>query len=254
MRRRIVGSLQGSMGTGNGNFVALPDLVGKGSLAQLLAERDICAKEIPCIAFQKTDTPLANMLEEEWELVVISAPEAASLFVEAWIAAGRPRTDVACVGKKTKKALADNGMDGALLVLSAASGKDLAATTKPTKSRRVLLPVSVRARPDLQKMLEANGFSVLRLDIYDTVSVEWSEQQQRDAEMCSTVALASPSAIQIWRERVGTQCPVVCFGESSASACRTAGFEHVSSAARKGLEGWADEIARVATYDKTKAS
>jgi uroporphyrinogen-III synthase len=227
-------------------FVALPDLIGGGgSLARLLSERGVSAVEIPCIAFQPTDVGLDSIItEEDWEFVVISAPEAASIFAGAWVAAGRPAVAVACVGEKTRRELENRGLNSTAFAITAASGQDLAARARRTRTGRVLLPVSLRARTDMQEALEERGFSVRRVDVYDTVSVAWSDLQLSEAAQCSVVALASPSAIEVWAHRVGTRQHAVCFGESSAEGCRRAGFRRVSFPKQKGLQGWADECAR----------
>jgi uroporphyrinogen-III synthase len=55
---------------------------------------------------------------------------------------------------------------------TAATAKELiAALPSPVPScRRVLLPVAVKAKKEMEESLEARGFQVLRLDIYDSVS------------------------------------------------------------------------------------
>jgi len=56
------------------------------------------------------------------------------------------------------------------------------------------------------------------------------------------VALASPSATEIWAERVGTRHPAACIGETSADACRRAGFSQVFFPESPGLDSWADAV------------
>jgi uroporphyrinogen-III synthase len=56
---------------------------------------------------------------------------------------------------------------------TAATAKELiAALPYPVcpSCRRVLLPVAVKAKKEMEESLEARGFQVLRLDIYDSVS------------------------------------------------------------------------------------
>lgn len=60
--------------------------------------------------------------------------------------------------------------------------------------------------------------------------------------MAAVVALASPSATEIWAERVGTSRPAACIGETSAEACRRAGFSQVFFPESPGLDGWADSV------------
>jgi hypothetical protein len=39
---------------GSSDYVALPDLIGKGKLQSLLSQRGVLSKEIPCMEFQST--------------------------------------------------------------------------------------------------------------------------------------------------------------------------------------------------------
>eukprot|EP00957_Ditylum_brightwellii_P160974 12255943-Ditylum_brightwellii.AAC.1 len=64
---------------------------GKGQLANLLDSKGIISYEIPCIAFERTKAPLSQILtQEEWEMVFISAPEAATIVLSAWCGAAKP--------------------------------------------------------------------------------------------------------------------------------------------------------------------
>ena len=56
------------------------------------------------------------------------------------------------------------------------------------------------------------------------------------------VALASPSAVKTWTERVGTEQSCACIGSTSATACREAGFERVFFPSNPGVEGWAQSV------------
>jgi hypothetical protein len=39
---------------GSSDYVALPDLIGKGKLQSLLSQRGVLSKEIPCMEFRST--------------------------------------------------------------------------------------------------------------------------------------------------------------------------------------------------------
>jgi uroporphyrinogen-III synthase len=58
-------------------------------------------------------------------------------------------------------------------------------------------PHAPSLRTELQIALEAKGFEVVRVDTYDSVSVEWSSDEQTLASTAVVVALASPSAIRV---------------------------------------------------------
>jgi uroporphyrinogen-III synthase len=72
--------------------------------------------------------------------------------------------------------------------------------------QRILLPVSVKARDDMQRMLEARGFAVHRVDAYDSASVPWNHEQTALAVSAPVVALASPTAIQVYLKKKRSTC------------------------------------------------
>jgi len=228
--------------------VALPDMIGgKGQLANLLDSKGIISREIPCIAFERNKAPLSQILtQEEWEMVFISAPEAATIVLSAWCEAAKPDIPFACVGEKTRNILLDAGIATAYppsFSHPPSSGKELISRLPgPQTSGRVLLPVSARARGDTEDRLRARGYSVERIDTYDTVAVAWTKEDSDAAAASTVVALASPSAIEEWVRRVGNDQRAVCFGGRSADACTRAGFASVSVSASPDIQGWADAI------------
>lgn len=230
-------------GTSSQPFVALTREKGKnGKFQKMLEKRGIVGRELPCIAFESLGAPLPAALQEEWEYVVVTSPEAASVFSEGWAAAGKPAIRVACVGTGTQQALLAVGVDP-VFVPSKATGKVLAAELPgPDRNGRVLYPASLKAATHVQDGLGARGFQVVRLNTYDTVSAAWTDSQMELGRTAAAVALASPSAAKIWAERMGTGHPAACIGETSAEACDKAGFRHVYFPESPGLDGWADSV------------
>lgn len=71
----------------------------------------------------------------------------------------------------------------------------------------------------------------------------WTDSQQALAKSVDIVTFASPSAVKIWSEKVGTAFTAVVIGPSSAKAATTCGFEKViSPEGSKGVGAWADTI------------
>eukprot|EP00960_Hanusia_phi_P000764 21130-Hanusia_phi.AAC.4 len=226
-------------------FVALTRELGKNSkLEKVLSEKGIRTVELPCIAFEAgTDAEtLPKALQEEWEYVVVTSPEAASVFLDAWREAGEPSLPVACVGAGTKQALQEGGIEPVFMP-SKATGKTLADELPgPRRSGRVLYPASAKARTEVQGGLTARGFSVTRLNTYDTVSATWSDKELQMGASAAVIALASPSAVKTWAERLGTKQYAACIGETSAAACKELGFEHVFWPESPGILGWAQAV------------
>ena len=63
------------------------------------------------------------------------------------------------------------------------------------------------------------------------------------------VTFASPSAVKIWKEKVGIKAKAVVIGPTSEKAAYNAGFEQVYSPKEgsKGLDPWAKLIIEVAS-------
>ena len=200
-------------------YVALPDLIGRGRLEDALERRGILGKEIPCMAFQSTGAPIAKLLTaEEWLFIIVTSPESASILVRAWHDAGNPDIPVACVGAETRAILRQGGLFPLDVPIrrqtqpgdGAGGGKELIAALPTIQGdpgvQRILLPVSVKARDDMQRMLEARGFAVHRVDAYDSASVPWNHEQTALAVSAPVVALASPTAIQVYLKKKRSTC------------------------------------------------
>ena len=200
-------------------YVALPDLIGRGRLEDALERRGILGKEIPCMAFQSTGAPIAKLLTaEEWLFIIVTSPQSASILVRAWHDAGNPDIPVACVGAETRAILRQGGLFPLDVPIrrqtqpgdGAGGGKELIAALPTIQGdpgvQRILLPVSVKARDDMQRMLEARGFAVHRVDTYDSASVPWNHEQRALAVSAPVVALASPTAIQVYLKKKRSTC------------------------------------------------
>jgi len=181
-------------------------------------------------------------VERDFRYVLLTAPKAAEIFLEAWDEAKRPDLQVACVGAETRRMVREKGLHPFATEHETATGSELIASLPLEKASRVLLPVSVKAGTSLQRELEARGFEVSRLDTYDTVPLGWGADELEMAKAARAVALASPTAIQTWAARMGTGHRVVCLGDKSAANCQAAGFTDVHVSRGIGIEGWADAV------------
>jgi uroporphyrinogen-III synthase len=230
----------------NNAIIALTREAGKNTkLEKILVSQGLRVEEIPCIAFEDgpdKDRLPAALVEKQWEYVVITSPEAADVFLDGWEKAGRPAVRVASVGSGTEQALRQGGVDP-VFKPSKATGKTLAAELPgPSAGGSVLYPASSKAKREVQDGLAARGFACTRLDTYDTVAATWTPQQHAAAAAAAVVTLASPSAVKVWAERVGTAAPAACIGETSAAACREAGFRRVYWPDSPGIDGWAAAV------------
>ncbi len=215
--------------------------------------------ELPCI--EHADGPDTEKLSptlstSHFDYIVITSPEAASVFASAWIEVGRPQLGtVAAVGKATEITLTKFGIDVAF-VPSKATAATLVKEMPPSKmavdegrATTVFYPASAKAQDTLQSGLEERGFNVLRLDTYDTVPASWNAEQTLLAQSATVACFASPSAVKAWLENTAEletpRALASCIGETSATACRKHHWEKddIFFPEKPGVDGWAMAVA-----------
>mmetsp|Transcript_38129 Transcript_38129/g.64926 ORF Transcript_38129/g.64926 Transcript_38129/m.64926 type:complete len:283 (-) Transcript_38129:189-1037(-) len=227
-------------------IVALTREFGKNDkLAALLAAQGVPTVEIPCIehGVGVDREALPGALGQPWGYVVCTSPEAAQVLLEGWIEAGKPESlwKVASVGAATSATLQSGG-----LCPDFEPTKATAATLAKELPERipmtVLYPASSLAASTLQEGLAARGFEPFRLDTYTTRPATWDAGALAAARASGVVTFASPSAVKVWTERVGTDTPAACIGETSAAASEKAGFSCVEFPEKPGMDGWATSV------------
>ena len=232
-----------------------------GKLQGLLDAHGVPWEELPCIAAERLAgfDELATALEtaaEEYSWIVITSPEAATVFVDALSSANAARRSadndrevaipkLATVGAGTAKVLAGAGL-AADFVPSKATGKVLSAELPaPSDGCPVLYPASALAADVVEGGLNARGIPTRRINTYTTVPAEWDAADLAAARSAQVVTFASPSAVRVWADRAGTGALAVCIGETSAAECVRVGFaeERVRCPDSPGVEAWAGAIA-----------
>ncbi|KAJ6335176.1 hypothetical protein OIU77_025189 [Salix suchowensis] len=171
------------------------------------AKHGISCLELPLI--QHTQGPdsdkLSSVLSDRlFDWIVITSPEAGSIFLEAWMEAGTPNVKVGVVGAGTTNIFAEimqsseRSLDVAFSP-SKATGKVLALELPNNGNKRctVLYPASANASCEIEKGLCNRGFEVVRLNTYTTVPVgHVDEMVLKQAISAPVVAVASPSAVR----------------------------------------------------------
>ncbi|GBG72605.1 hypothetical protein CBR_g12178 [Chara braunii] len=269
----------------SGQVVVVTRERGKnGKLMDLLGAQGVECLELPLIEYvDGPDSPkLVKALQaEEWAWVILTSPEAASVFLQNWEKAGRPALRMAVVGSGTGQVLLDaaaiaatqglNG-EGELLTIGFQPSKaqgvylaaelplpDLSPSPSPSAappsvatdvgvSRKVLYPASVKASHELEEGLAKRGFAVTRLNTYSTETVR---QLDRDrfarAVRSPVITFASPTAVRAWISHVAdAQCEwdgvAACIGSTTAEAAMRAGVKRVVYPTSPGMNGWVDVI------------
>ncbi|KAM3710466.1 hypothetical protein ACB094_01G033500 [Castanea mollissima] len=227
-----------------------------GKLIKALAKHGINCLELPLI--QHTQGPdldrLSSVLNDTtFDWIVITSPEAGSVFLEAWKAAGTPNVKVGVVGAGTASVF-EEVMQSSKQSLSVAfapsraTGKVLASELpKNGQKCRVLYPASAKASSEIEEGLSNRGFEVTRLNTYTTVPVHDVDQMLlQQALSTPVVAAASPSAVRAWIKLISDakwwSNSVACIGETTALAAKRLGLQNVYYPAQPGVEGWVGSI------------
>ncbi|KAI3938151.1 hypothetical protein MKW98_018707 [Papaver atlanticum] len=211
-------------------------------LINALAKHGINCFELPLI--QHTQGPDLDRLTTvlrgtSFDWIVITSPEAGSVFLNAWKAGGTPKAQVGVVGAGTATVFKDvlQSPQQSLSISfspSKATGKVLALELPKHGGGRctVLYPASMNAGNEIEMGLTARGFEVTRLNTYSTVPV-YDVDQMVLAQTLSApvVAVASPSAVRAWvnliSEAESWDNAVACIGETTALAAKRLGLKNV---------------------------
>lgn len=237
--------------------------------------------EMPCVAhavgpdvasFTELLDDNDGDLTKAFDYIVITSPESAKVFANlvdpSSSSSSLPK--IAAVGKATKKALTNLDIP-VFFTPTKANGKALSEELPPVdkvKLTKVLYPASAQADNTIQDNLEGRkdcSFSVTRLNTYDTVPVQFSDEQK--ATMMNDVDIAcfgSPSSVKAWIQNVdealgnteldeeekkkadGSNGNVVavCIGSTTAKECLNSGRWHANDIyypkISPGMEGWVD--------------
>ncbi|KAJ8762361.1 hypothetical protein K2173_007519 [Erythroxylum novogranatense] len=226
-------------------------------LIKALAKREISCLELPLIEHVEgpdLDRLPSILSDDSFDWIVITSPEAGSVFLNAWKAAGSPDVKIGVVGAGTASVFeevmrkSEQSLDIAFMP-SKATGKFLASELPKSgnKGCTVLYPASAKASNEIEEGLSSRGFEVVRLNTYTTVPVNHVDKRiLKQALSAPVIAVASPSAVRAWMNVVSEleQCDnsVACIGETTAAAARRLGLKNVYYPERPGFEGWVDSI------------
>ena len=230
-----------------GGKVALTRELGKNDRLKLLLDKDVETIELPCIMFG--DGNDLERLEAEIKLhdiVVITSPQSANIFIKKWIEIGKPNNiKVVTVGKGTSKPLLNVGID-VIFEPSDSTAKTLAKELPLDLGTTVLYPTSNIAENKLQESLESRGFIVTRIETYATIPSIWNDAQLYQAKNdIDIVAFGSPSAVRVWAKRCGIDYTAVVIGPTSEKEALKYGFQRViAPVGSKGLQTWAELISK----------
>lgn len=165
---------------------------------------------------------------------VLTSPEAARVFLEAWrtVSAGAHlELPLACVGKGTA-AVVEGAGAAVYFQPSRADAETLAAELPLERfGPRILYAASAIAPGTLQEGLSARGFEVERLDAYTTRAVQEPTEELLALMADTDVAtFGSPSAVRAWAQHCSRRPSCACIGGTSRAAAECRPPPHVRPA------------------------
>ncbi|KAI3522112.1 hypothetical protein L1887_11591 [Cichorium endivia] len=221
-------------------------------LITALEKHGINSLELPLIQHKQLpdlEKLISLLSTTSFDWIIITSPEAALVFLQAWKAAGTPSVKIAVVGSGTGSIFDETAPSLVAFTPSKATGKVLALELPKTSSERctVLYPASAKAGNDIEEGLSKRGFHITRLNTYTTEPVQHVDQTILQQALTATVvAVASPSAVRAWvnllPEPENWNGSIACIGETTASAARKLGLTSVYHPSSPGLQGWVDTI------------
>jgi len=207
--------------------------------------RDIECVEVPCIQTVNSQSAIDKLNHDLrlYDVILATSPNVARLLVSSWRRSGCPDIRVAAVGSGTAQILRSHGLVP-VYIPPIATGVSLGTSLPRYLGSSVLYPTSSLAPTAIPTLLRQRGFTVKRLDIYTTLPASWSREMQLAAAAVDVVALASPSAANVWHERIGTDIPAVTIGPTTSKRCHDLGFRCVveGSGSACTVQEWAAAI------------
>jgi len=184
-------------------------------LVAKLEEKGAVALVLPMVAFMPPDDPslldeaVRNVRNYDWVFVTSYNPWRA-MRERCWMSNTLPRdvfsgVKIAVVGPASADAVIKDGLSVAYVARKhqgTALAEELAGEVR---GKRVLLPRSDRANPDLVESLKRLGADVTEVCAYKTVRPQTSEKVAAMTEEADAVLFFSPSAAQHLEELLGRQ-------------------------------------------------
>ena len=218
--------------------------------------------EMPCIEHADGcdyESLAPTLLSQRWDYIAITSPEAAKVLASAWDGVRNDPLPVVAVGKATEARLRDSDIP-VTFVPSKATAKTLAAELELVSgksSTNVLYPASAKAKTTLQDGLTERGFTVTRLNTYDTITATWGDDEKKSSDKVQVACFASPSSVKGWLKNTenNTRVLAACIGETSATACKELGWEEnqIFFPENPGLDGWVEAIYKAIAVSKKES-
>lgn len=222
------------------------------SLLDLLEQRGAIPIHVPAIEFRRIDSAeIADVCErlQQFDWLVLTSQITARLFVEALIRLGYDveaklrDVQIAAVGRSTAAVMRDLGgqVD---LIPRVETGASLARELLDQEGlKRVLVPGSSIARPELTTVLRNNGVDVIQITLYETVCPSTAPQeaiQLLNSGRFDVATFTSPSTVRNTCRLIGVDLlrvpRIVTIGSTTTAAVRECGLDVAEEARAASME------------------
>lgn len=179
--------------------------------------------ELPLLRYRALVTRADQVQAKGCDWILFTSPHAATAFFALGVDTGRAR--LTCLGGGTARALAEAGRRD-VLDLDTRDGVEFAAAfvSCVAPPGRLLLPGAARRLTEPRATLEATGFIVDEVALYDTEAVPPAELPTAPLQADDLVFFASPSAVRAFVGAYAERPECITIGETTARAALEAGF------------------------------
>ncbi len=188
---------------------------------QRLAEAGVNVSDLPLLHFSPIEAP-ADCQTDTFDWILFTSPQGVDAFVAANLNSGQAK--LGALGAGTSEALQAVGLSDDL-GFKGRDGRELADAfiKKVNLPASVLLPGAANRLPDPRVTLNAAGFQVRELPLYETLSVS-PENLVLDFLPNDLIFFCSPSAVRAFVAAFAERPACVAIGETTAALCRDHGF------------------------------
>lgn len=209
--------------------------------------------------------PLHSALDqlEQFDWLVFTSENAVRFFFQAAEEYGTkfyfyPDLKIATVGEKTKLKLEQLGYRTNFVPIKY-TAEVLAANMDDLNGKNVLIPRSSSADNEYVRIMENRGARVLSIDLYHTISVNYSVEKLQAvfSKEIDYLTFASPSAVEAFHRNIEKHAvdlesiKICCIGPSTAKKAENLGYNVDFIANPHTAEGMVDELKKANTYVQT---
>lgn len=192
------------------------------SWAERLHRAGLAYVELPLVRYAALPAPASRDFSD-FDWILFTSPQGVRAFADLRPEIGDARCGV--LGHGTAAVLRQAGWRDDLNAGAADgvafAGRFLAVAGEPG---RVLLPGPTRRLAEPRASLTAAGYIVQELPLYETLAVAPASIVAAEMQPDDVLFFCSPSAVRAFADARDDRPPCVAIGQTTAAACRAAGF------------------------------